>query len=155
MDPAPSNLPARNLGGRPSKAEHLLTPELIQAVGLLLAEGNFPETVADFLGIHRATWYDWIERGKREPNSIYARFSDTAAKSIAAAEILTLRSIRMGLEGWQSKAWLAERRFRQRWGRHAEITLRIEAEKLAKELGMSVNDVLEEAERVAAEVAGG
>ena len=40
-------IPARI--GRPSKAEHLLTPEMLETIGNLLAEGHFKETVTDGL----------------------------------------------------------------------------------------------------------
>lgn len=141
-------LPARI--GRPSKAEHLLTPEILEAVGRLLTEGNYQETVCDFLGIHRTTWWDWLQRGEREPGSIYAEFSYVVKKAQAAAEIMLLRQIRQGFEGWQSKAWITERRFPQRWGKRIDITIRQEAERLAADLGCSADDLIADAERIAA-----
>jgi transposase len=143
------NLPARV--GRPSKAEHVLTPEMLEAVGLLLAEGHFKETVADFLGIDRTTWWRWEQRGEQEPGSIFAEFCNVVKKASAAAEILLLRGIRAGGEGWQSKAWISERRFPQRWGKRVEITVRQEAERLASEIpGCTAADLIAEAEAVAA-----
>lgn len=137
-------------GGRPSKAEQLLTPEMLQEVGLLLAEGNYKETVADFLGVDRKTWWRWEQRGEVEPNSIYAEFCHIVKKSMAVAEILLLREIRFGGEGWQSKAWISERRFPQRWGKRLDITVRREAERMAAELGVDAAELIAEAERIAA-----
>ena len=136
--------------GRPSKAEHLLTPQMVEDIGLLLAEGNYQETVADYLGIHRTTWYDWLQRAEREPGSIYADFAYTVKKCMAAAEIFLLREIRGGFEGWQSKAWISERRFPQRWGKRLDITVRREAERMAADLGVDAADLIAEAERIAA-----
>lgn len=147
------NVPARI--GRPSKAEQVLTPDVIEAVGTLLLEGNYQETVCDFLGIHRTTWYDWIQRGEREPDTVYAEFSYTVKKAQAGAEIMLLRQIRQGFEGWQSKAWISERRFPERWGKRVDITVRREAERLAAELGMDPSDLIREAERIAQEAARG
>jgi transposase len=135
--------------GRPSKAEQVLTPDVIEAVGQLLMEGNYQETVCDFLGIHRTTWYAWIQRGDREPGTLFSDFSYTVKKAQAAAEIVTLRLIRQGGEGWQSKAWIAERRFPQRWGKRIDITIRQEAERLAAEVGCTADDLIADAERIA------
>jgi hypothetical protein len=144
-------LPARI--GRPSKAEQLLTPEMLQEIGNLLAEGHFKETVADALGIHRATWWRWEQLGESNPGSIYADFCNVVKKASAVGEILLVRSIRAGFEGWQSKAWIAERRFPQRWGKRVEITLRHEAERLAQEHGLDPDELYREAQRIAEEAA--
>lgn len=141
--------------GRPSKAEHLLTPEMLDAIGTLLVEGNCKETVAAFLGISRMTWWNWEQRGEREPDSIFGEFLYVVEKAQAAAEIGLLRHVRNGAPGWQSNAWIMERRFPQRWGRRVEIMVRSEAEKLAARYGKTVEQVLRDAEEVAAEAAGG
>lgn len=141
--------------GRPSKAEHLLTPEMLETIGNLLVEGNFKETVADFLGIHRQTWWEWEQRGEREPGSIYAEFTYVVKKAQAAAEIMLLHEIRQGPQNWQAKAWVAERRFPQRWGKRVDITIRHEAERLAAELGCTADELIADAENIAARAAGG
>jgi transposase len=140
-------------GGRPSKAEQLLTPEMLEHVGKLLAEGHYQETVSDFLGIHRQTWWDWLQRGSREPGSIFEQFSDVVKKASAAAEIMLAQEIRYGADTWQSRAWIMERRFPKRWGKRLEITLREEAKRLAADLGVPEATVVAEAERIAAEMA--
>ena len=146
------NLPARV--GRPSKAEHVLTPEMLQQVAALLLEGHHKETVADFLGISRMTWWRWERLGEEQPDTIYAEFCYVTRAAIAGAEIDAIRAIRTGVKGWEARAWLAERRFPQRWGKRYEITLRQEAEKIARDLGVPVADVIREAERIVAEVGG-
>lgn len=152
MDPTPQP-PARV--GRPSKAETVLTPEILEAVGLLLSEGHYKETVADFLGISRMTWWNWEQRGEREPDSVYGEFLYVVKKASAAAEILLFRGIRAGFDGWQSKAWIMERRFPQRWGKRIDITVRQEAERLAAEVGCSVEELLADARKMAEGAFGG
>ena len=142
-------------GGRPSKAEQLLTPEMLEEIGLLLTEGNYKETVADFLGISRMTWWRWEQLGEAQPDSIYAEFCYVVKKASAAAEILLLRQIRVGADGWQSKAWISERRFAERWGKRVDITIRREAERLAAAVGCTVEELLADAERIAAKAAAG
>lgn len=149
------HLPARR--GRPfgsgSKAEHLLTPELLERIANLLLEGHFRETVADFLGIHRSTWWRWEQLGEQHPDSIYGIFCNVTRAAIAGAEIDVIRGIRSGRKGWEAQAWIAERRFPQRWGKRVEITLRREAERLADELGTTADDLIAEATRIAEEAA--
>lgn len=140
--------------GRPSTAEQVLTRETLEELGLLLAEGHFKETVADFLGISRMTWWRWEQLGAESPDSIYGEFCYVVKKASATAEILILRDIRLGAEGWQSKAWIAERRFPQRWGKRVEITVRQEAERLAQEIpGCTAADLIADAEAIAARMA--
>ena len=148
-----SSIPARL--GRPSKAEQVLTPDTLEAVAGLLIEGHHKETVADFLGIRRSTWWNWEQRGEREPDSIFADFLDVTRRAIAGAEIDTIRAIRMGSKGWESRAWIAERRFPKRWGKRVELMLRSEAERLAAGLGCTADELIADAERIAAGVSGG
>lgn len=148
-----TNLPARI--GRPSKAEHLLTPETLEQIGLLLTEGNYQETVADFLGISRMTWWRWEQLGEAEPDSIFAEFRYVVKKAQAAAEIMLLQEIRRSPLNWQAKAWISERRFPQRWGKRVDLTIRHEAERLAAELGCTAEELIADAESIAARAAGG
>jgi hypothetical protein len=97
-------LPARR--GRPSKAEQVLTPEILERAAALLLEGHHKETVADFLGIHRATWWRWEQIGEREPETIYGDFCNVTRAAIAGAEIDAIRTIRAGRPDWPARAWL-------------------------------------------------
>lgn len=145
------SLPARM--GRPSKAEHLLTPDMLETIAALLLEGHHKETVADYLGIHRATWWRWEQQGEQFPDSIYGDFCNVTRGAIAGAEIDTIRAIRSGARGWEARAWIAERRFPQRWGKRVEITLRREAERLAEELGTTADELIADATKIAEEAA--
>lgn len=127
---------------------------MLRQIAELLLEGHHKETVADFLGIWRSTWWRWEQRGEREPDSVYGEFCNITRRAIAGAEVGFIRDIRTGRRGWDAAAWLAERRFPQRWGKRVEITLRQEAERLAAEYGKTVDEVLRDAEAVAAGVEG-
>lgn len=148
-----TRLPARV--GRPSKAEHLLTTEMLEQIGMLLSQGHFKETVADFLGISRMTWWRWEQLGEEQPDSIYAEFCYVVKKASAAAEIMLLQEIRMGPMNWQAKAWISERRFPQRWGKRVDITIKHEAERLAAELGCTAEELIADAESIVARASGG
>jgi transposase len=104
--------------GRPSK----LTPETQATIVEALREGLYRETAATLAGIHRDTMYGWLERG-RTGEAPYAAFSDAVEKAEAEAEQHVIREVRMGLDGWQSKAWVAERRWPRRWGGRVRATV--------------------------------
>lgn len=139
--------------GRPPKAEHLLTPDVLIRIAGLLLEGHHKETVADYLGIHRATWWRWEQQGEQFPDTIYGEFCNVTRAAIAGAEIDTIRAIRSGYKGWEARAWIAERRFPQRWGKRVEITLRREAERLAEQHDLDAEELFREAQRIAEEAA--
>lgn len=101
--------------GRPTK----LTPEVQEKIVTALRAGNYQETAALYAGITAATFYDWMNRGKNEPESIYAEFLDAVEKAKADAEVRDVVLIdRAAADGnWQAAAWKLERKFPQRWGR--------------------------------------
>lgn len=98
--------------GRPTK----LTEELIEDFGTLLSLGNYIETVCDFLGVERRTYNNWYAAGKKK-NGLYKKFFLTVKRAQADAEISLLAAVASGKPGWQSKAWMLERKGYDKWGR--------------------------------------
>lgn len=102
--------------GRPSK----LTPELQKDICNYLLAGNFVETVCDFVGIDKTTFYDWCNRGERgwkvDIDGGYVEFSNAVKKAISQVEMTTVHDLRKGPVNWQSKAWWLERRHPDKWG---------------------------------------
>jgi hypothetical protein len=102
--------------GRPSK----LTPELQKEICDLLREGNFVETVCDYVGIDKTTFYDWSNRGDRgwkaDIDGGYVEFSNAVKKAISQVETETVTDLRKGPMNWQAKAWWLERRHPDKWG---------------------------------------
>jgi hypothetical protein len=131
--------------GRPTS----LTPELAKRILASIRAGNYKSTACQAAGIHRDTLNDWEHRGARgeEP---YAEFSDALQKAEATAERKLLRQIRLGVDGWQSKAWIMERRWPAKWGGRVRTVVNDEvATLLAKvqhepELHARLRDVLGE-----------
>lgn len=101
---------------RPTK----LTPELQRQICGLLEEGNFVETVCDYVGINKFTFYEWMKRGERawqvDIDGGYVEFSNAVKKAIADVEMSTLHDMRKGPLNWQAKAWWLERRHPDKWG---------------------------------------
>lgn len=98
--------------GRPTK--------LTKAVGDLLLEG-FKQGLTVILaskysGIHRDTFYGWLENARADPDSFYALFSDMLDKSEADLAYRHLMQINMGVERWQASAWMLERKHAEDYG---------------------------------------
>jgi hypothetical protein len=71
-------------------------------------------------------------------------------KAEAAGEKKLLREIRRGVDGWQSRAWMLERRWPQRWSGRVRLTVTEHVNELTSklkskpELHQAVCDVLAE-----------
>lgn len=114
--------------GRPTKLTKSLQDEFVK----VLKAGNYIETAAAYVGLHKSTVYDWLKRGAREKERVrkdgrlrvrkeeqkYVDFSDAVEKALAHAEIRDVAIIGKAAETqWQAAAWRLERKFRDRWGR--------------------------------------
>lgn len=96
--------------GRPS----LLTPALQEKLCNLLCSGSYRKVAAVSVGICERTLRHWCEWGGegREP---YAAFVAAIEKAESEGELALLAKVEAGGEGWQSKAWILERRWPARW----------------------------------------
>jgi hypothetical protein len=107
----------------------LLTPEVAARILASIRAGNYKAQACQAAGIHRDTLHGWEQRGARgeEP---FAEFSDALQKAEATAERRLLKQVRAGVDGWQSKAWIMERRWPSRWGGRVRATISDERESL-------------------------
>lgn len=115
--------PRKGKGGRPTKLTKDITTNLLAA----LAHGCYVETACHVAGIHRDTFYGWMERAREAKDKggkltaaegRLVEFSDSVKRTLASAELKDLRNIRLAAEGqWQAAAWRLERRYPERWGR--------------------------------------
>jgi transposase len=79
----------KNPQGRPI----ILTDELTQKICAAIQRGAHIETAVALCGIHKQTFYDWLKRGKKEPGSIFERFTDAVNKAIAEGEMRDIMNI--------------------------------------------------------------
>ena len=104
----------------------------IEEIAKLIRAGNFIEVAAQYAGIHKDTFYEWMKRGAhekdrlekpyqrpREEEALYVKFSDAIKEAIAEAEIRDVNAITMAAQAgnWTAAAWRLERKFPKRWGR--------------------------------------
>jgi len=98
--------------GRPSKFNSSLAKKIINDIAHLV-----PFTMAaEANQINRSTLYDWINQGLADiqagkTNTELAKFSSAIKKNQCTAVKELLNEIKKGEKGWQSRAWILERRF--------------------------------------------
>ena len=76
---------------RPTKHTDELERRLLE----LLRRGNFASTAAKAVGISESTYYDWLRRGKEEPEGIYHDFFLAVEQAEAMVEIDTVELLHM------------------------------------------------------------
>lgn len=102
----------------PSNDNGKLTPEIQETICEAIRAGNYRKVAARLVGIDRATLYNWTRWGEQDPDSIYGAFENALRLAEAEAEAGTLAIImRAAAEQgqWQAAAWMAERKWPQRW----------------------------------------
>jgi transposase len=111
------------MAGRKTK----LTRELIDEASKLIRAGNYNETVCQYLGIHKSTWYKWLAEGEQANSGLKKEFFDSIKKAEAHAEIRNVQVIQKAAnESWQAAMTYLERKFPDRWGRKDKVNADVE-----------------------------
>ena len=104
-----------------------LTDNSQQVIVDAILLGMYQEQAALLAGIHRGTFYRWMERGNTglPEDEPYRDFRDAVEKARAEAEARKLKAIHIAADTgtWQAAAWWLERSFPKRWGRKVEHTV--------------------------------
>lgn len=134
---------------RPDK----LTPEVQERIVTVIRDGNTRAAAALYAGIGETTLYRWLQTGGRSRNGSKCReLWEAVKKAENATELESVLIIRTAAQkSWQAAAWWLERRRHGDWARRdtLDVNFRQEAERVAKELGLDVEAVIAEAERIA------
>lgn len=134
---------------RPDK----LTPEVQERIVTVIRDGNTRAAAAGYVGITDRTLYRWLAMGKNAKNGCPTSQLYQAVKEAEnGAEVESVLLIRNAAKrSWQAAAWWLERRRHGEWARRdtLDVNFRQEAERVAKELGLDVEAVIAEAERIA------
>lgn len=103
------------MAGRKSK----LTKDLIREASTLIKAGNYTETVCQYLGIHKSTWYRWMAEGEQSKGGLKAEFYQEVKGAESFAEISFVNIVRKAAQegNWQAAMTILERKFPDRWGR--------------------------------------
>ena len=107
-----------------------LNDELINKIAKYIGEGLHNTTVCSIVGINESGFYGWINKAKEDEEkkmnastSVFIRFKQALKAAEAKREAEWVKKIHDD-PNWQSKAWLLERRFKERWAKD-DITLRL------------------------------
>jgi hypothetical protein len=134
--------------GRPSK----LTPEVQEKIVAALRGGNYRNAACHAVGIAEDTFRVWMIRGE-EGQKPYAAFRAAVIDAETQAEITLVNHVAAAASrSWMAAAWLLAHRFPDRWAdRHRidiQLAMRQEAERVAAQTGLTVDEVMAEAERL-------
>ena len=103
-------------------AARKLTEEAHASIVDALRAGNYVEDAVAAAGLHKATYYRWIEQGEadleHDKDTAQARLCDAVRQASAASEVEYLTIIReAGERGqWRAAAWFLEHRYPDKWG---------------------------------------
>lgn len=107
-------MPKKRKGGR----RPALTAEAKEAVLGAVRDSQTYEVAARRAGVAERTLYGWIEKGEAGAAPVYAQFVQELARAKAEAEESIITGIKAaGRHDWRALAWIAERRYPDRWGR--------------------------------------
>jgi phage antirepressor YoqD-like protein len=124
-----------------------MTPDVQAKILQAVRGGSFREVAAQWAGISPERLSKWLAH----PAAPYQAFRQAILAAEQEAEIAAVaKIIQAGQTDPKHLEWWLERKFPERWGRRdrIEITVRQQAEKLAAELGLSVDEIMDEAERI-------
>ena len=93
---------------RPTK----ITVDHVREVSQAIRIGLTQEQAAAYIGIAETTFYRWMRRGVREPDTIYGRFRQAVKRGEAQSVAFEMANIRRAARdgNWKASAWLLERR---------------------------------------------
>lgn len=104
--------PKRKIG-RQSKLDPVITSKLIA----LLQQGHTIEIACNAIGLHKATYHRWMEKGEsQQPGQQYRDFRDQVTASRAVCEVMLLDTLQKAARtDWRAAQWLLERLFGDRY----------------------------------------
>lgn len=124
-----------------------LTPDIVREMGLKVAAGTPIPVAASELGIQKHTWAHWAQYAKADqlagktpgwgegesPYLVWAGYMQQAKAQLEGALIRGI--VTHGGEDWKALAWVAERRFPDRWAlkKQVEHSVKNDVSKLSTE----------------------
>jgi hypothetical protein len=112
-----------------SKRRVSFSPATATSIVEAVRAGNYANVAAASAGIHRSTYFAWMNRGEAASDALssgdpvdeaeiaFADFHDRVRQAEAEAEMAAVASVREAKGGWQAHMTYLERRFPVRWRR--------------------------------------
>jgi len=106
-----------------------LNPQRQAMIIEALQLGMTIELASKYAGIEQKTFYNWMNRGRREGEGIYFQFLQAIEKAIAKSALVNMAIIQKAAkEGtWQASAWIMERRHKYHAKQEPEVIVQIDA----------------------------
>lgn len=106
-----------------------LNPQRQAMIVEALQLGMTIELASKYAGIEQKTFYNWMNRGRRENEGIYFQFLQAIEKAIAKSALVNMAIIQKAAkEGtWQASAWIMERRHKYHAKQEPEVIVQIDA----------------------------
>ena len=106
-----------------------LNPQRQALIIEALQLGMTIELASKYAGIEQKTFYNWMNRGRREGEGIYFQFLQAIEKAIAKSALVNMAIIQKAAkEGtWQASAWIMERRHKYHAKQEPEVIVQIDA----------------------------
>lgn len=128
-----------------------LTPELAEKIANYISTGNYAVVVCGLVGIGESTYYSWLEKGVKAKSGKYREFLELIKRAEAAREAKWIKDID-GDPSWQSKAWLLERRYPERWGKKETHVVEGGDEKKPIRVEVNLDELLDQYEAIVREI---
>ena len=114
-------------GGAKVGRKTTFTEDVADRIVDLLRAGNYIETAVAAAGVARATFYDWLDRGRREgtakDDEPFRKFRERVDHARAEGEARAVTAIMAAAaKDWRAAAWFLERQYPDRWGRGTSQT---------------------------------
>lgn len=128
---------------RPSKLTPAVQERLLEAI----KAGSYYEEAAAYAGITYQTFRNWMIAGEKAKSGLQFEFFEAVTRAEAEAVVAAQKLWRSAFDAdWRAiQAWM-ERRYPDRWGRKDRVSIesmkRAEAEKIAREQGLDLEEVL-------------
>ena len=98
--------------GRPK-----IEPALTERIVALIRAGNYLETAATAVGIHRSTLHRWLRYGRDQTRGRYRKFLTHVQRAQAESESRDVALIaKAASDDWRAAAWRLERKAPRRFG---------------------------------------
>jgi hypothetical protein len=135
------NALATVVNGRPS----ILSEDIIGVILKHISVGNYIKPSVEAAGINYSTFRTWIVRGEQDRaagiESRYSLLTDQLARAQAEAEATIVDELRTS-DDWRAKAFIAERRWRDRWGKDEPTNKTSVTVQIPEQLASVLVDVL-------------
>jgi transposase len=120
-----------------------LTPEVEEKIVSAIRAGNYAQVAAEYAGISKRTFYNWLQWGQEGRRRPYVHFLHAVKTAEREAEGRAVAIVQKHMaDNWQAAMTYLERKHPERWGRRDRLKIDIDPRQaLADLLALSDDDL--------------